>query len=175
MITEDAPTNSVGTGAETALPPTHEPAGRLRGKKKKYKKIKDMLQVQLESYTTFPFLVQLPEIGEFIMSGKSPLDIKLKLRSIIKTPYAETKINITRLYSGQVLNYYNKKRERTMSGFYEAADEKALQQQMAADKIAMEKKKAMLKKQQLQKQLQAKTQQLKQKAKVGGNTQEYNA
>ena len=27
MINEDAPTNSVGTGAETALPPSHEPPG----------------------------------------------------------------------------------------------------------------------------------------------------
>jgi|TARA_B100002019_G_C20930300_1_gene431804 hypothetical protein len=166
MIHEDAPTNSVGTGAETALPPAHEPGVKKR--KKKLSRVKSMLQVQFESYQTFPFLVQLPDIGEFIMSGKSPLEVKMKLRTMIQPPYAETKVKITRLFSGQVLNYYNKKRERTMSGFYEAVDDKAMQSDMAASQIAIEKKKVQLKKQQLQKQLQQKTMQLKQKAKVGG-------
>lgn len=167
MIQEDAPTNSVGTGAETALPPAHEPGVRKR--KKKMSQRKSMLQIQFESYQTFPFLVELPGIGEFIMSGKSPLEVKMKLRTIIQPPFAETKVKITRLFSGSVLNYYNNKRQRTMSGFYEAVDDKSMQADMAASQIAIEKKKVQLKKQQLQKQLQQKTMQLKLKAKVGGN------
>ena len=38
MINEDAPTNSVGTGAETALPPSHEPPGITKLTRKKPKK-----------------------------------------------------------------------------------------------------------------------------------------
>lgn len=154
-MNEDAPTNSVGTGAETALPPAHEPGVKSK-KKKKLSRVKSMLQVQFESYQTFPFLVQLPDIGEFIMSGKSPLEVKMKLRTIIQPPFAETKVKITRLFSGSVLNYYNNKRQRTMSGFYEGVDEKAMQADMASSQIAIEKKKVQLKKQQLQKQLQQK-------------------
>ena len=51
MINEDAPTNSVGTGAETALPPSHEPPGikltRKKPKKRRFEKsVGEMLKTE---------------------------------------------------------------------------------------------------------------------------------
>ena len=62
MINEDAPTNSVGTGAETALPPSHEPPGitrltRAKVKKRRYEKsVSDMLKTEDSGPTPVIFL-----------------------------------------------------------------------------------------------------------------------
>ena len=67
MINEDAPTNSVGTGAETALPPSHEPPGITRLTKRKVKKRKfeksvgEMLTTEQVDKNYLPFRVSFED------------------------------------------------------------------------------------------------------------------
>ena len=118
MLHEDAPTNSVGTGQETSLPPSSEPGRKLR--KKKLDRVKSMLDIKLESKEQqWPFLVEVPGIGNFIMSGTSPLQVKFNLRKIIQPTVTDTKVKITRLNQGEAIKYYMNRTNKSMKGIYE--------------------------------------------------------
>ncbi len=127
MFKEDAPTNSVGTGQETSLPPASEPGVKLR--KKKLSRVKSMLDIKLESkQQQWPFLVEVPGIGNFIMSGTSPLEVKFTLRKIVQPTVTDTKIKITRLNQGEAIKYYMNRTNKSMKGIYEETME--IQEQM---------------------------------------------
>jgi len=118
MLHEDAPTNSVGTGEETSLPPFSEPGRKLR--KKKLDRVKSMLDIKLESREQqWPFLVEVPGIGNFIMSGTSPIQVKFNLRKIIQPTITDTKIKITRLNQGEAIKYHMNRTNKSMKGIYE--------------------------------------------------------
>lgn len=122
MLYEDAPTNSVASGEETSLPPASEPGRKLR--KKKLNNVKSMIDIRLESHAhQFPFLVEVPGIGNFIMSGSSELQIKFNLRKIVLPTVTDTKIKITRLNQGEAIKYYMNRTKITMKGIYEATME----------------------------------------------------
>lgn len=152
MLNEDAPTNSVGTGQETSLPPSSEPGVRLR--KKKLSRVKSMLDIKLESrQQQWPFLVEVPGIGNFIMSGSSPLEVKFNLRKIIQPTVTDTKIKITRLNQGEAIKYYMNRTNKSMKGIYEETmDIQEAMPQQQAQPAGSEEKKAGIKNAQAAKQ-----------------------
>jgi len=122
MINEDAPTNSVGTGAETALPPSHEPPGitrltRAKVKRRKYEKsTADMLKTEEITEQTdgyLPFRVQYEDSQDFILYGKSEAQIKIELRKMYR-PEVAKKFSVKRLYPAQVIKFYWEKRQAAM-------------------------------------------------------------
>jgi hypothetical protein len=124
MINEDAPTNSVGTGAETALPPSHEPPGitrltRAKVKKRRYEKsVSDMLKTEeLQEHAPanyLPFRVQYEDSQDFILYGKSEAQVKIELRKMYRPEMAK-KFKVKRLYPAQVIKFYWDKRQQAMS------------------------------------------------------------
>lgn len=119
MINEDAPTNSVGTGAATSLPPAVEPPGTPRGwkivKRWKKNKKKDIYESKTGSY---PFLVSLPNIGDTIVYAKSPTELKTKLRKYIKQ--VDDNIKMKRLLPNEVIDFFTQKRLKAMRGIKES-------------------------------------------------------
>lgn len=120
MINEDAPTNSVGTGAETALPPSHEPPGltrltRRKVKKRKFEKSVDqMLTTEQVDKNYLPFRVAFDDgQTDFILYGKSESQIKIELRKIYRPEMAK-KFKVTRLYPNQVIKFYWDKRQQAL-------------------------------------------------------------
>lgn len=120
MINEDAPTNSVGTGAETALPPSHEPPGltrltRRKVKKRKFEKSVDqMLTTENVDKNYLPFRVAFDDgQTDFILYGKSESQIKIELRKIYRPEMAK-KFKVTRLYPNQVIKFYWDKRQQAL-------------------------------------------------------------
>lgn len=120
MINEDAPTNSVGTGAETALPPSHEPPGltrltRRKVKKRKFEKSVDqMLTTEQVDKNYLPFKVAFDDgQTDFILYGKSESQIKIELRKIYRPEMAK-KFKVTRLYPNQVIRFYWDKRQQAL-------------------------------------------------------------
>ncbi len=120
MINEDAPTNSVGTGAETALPPSHEPPGITRLTKRKVKKRKfeksvgEMLTTEQVDKNYLPFRVSFEDgQTDFILYGKSESQIKIELRKIYRPEMAK-KFKVTRLYPNQVIKFYWDKRQQAL-------------------------------------------------------------
>ena len=123
MINEDATTNSVGTGAETALPPSHEPPGitkltRAKVKKRRFEKsVSDMLKTEEISEQTdgyLPFRVQYEDSQDFILYGKSEAQVKIELRKMYRPEMAK-KFKVKRLYPAQVIKFYWDKRQQAMS------------------------------------------------------------
>ncbi|UNH61251.1 hypothetical protein SSZBM1_134 [Synechococcus phage S-SZBM1] len=122
MINEEAPTNSVGTGAETALPPTHEPGvTRLtrKGPKKKRRyelSTADMLQTEQAQSGYIPFRISyLDGQIDFIYYGKSEAQVRMELRKIYR-PEIANKYSVSRLYPNQVMKYYWNKRQAATKG-----------------------------------------------------------
>lgn len=120
MINEDAPTNSVGTGAETALPPSHEPPGitrltRKKPKKRKYEKsVEQMLQTEHVAENYLPFHVSFEDgQTEFIFYGKSESQVKIELRKIYR-PEVAKRFSVKRLYPNEVIKFYWDKRQQAM-------------------------------------------------------------
>ena len=123
MINEDAPTNSVGTGAETALPPSHEPPGitrltRKKPKKRKFEKsVGEMLKTEeLQEHAPanyLPFRVQYDDAQDFILYGRSEAQIKIELRKMYR-PEVAKKFKVTRLYPNQVIKFYWDKRQQAL-------------------------------------------------------------
>jgi hypothetical protein len=120
VINEDAPTNSVGTGAETALPPSHEPPGltrltRRKVKKRKFEKSVDqMLTTENVDKNYLPFRVAFDDgQTDFILYGKSESQIKIELRKIYRPEMAK-KFKVTRLYPNQVIKFYWDKRQQAL-------------------------------------------------------------
>jgi hypothetical protein len=122
VINEDAPTNSVGTGAETALPPSHEPGvtrlTRKRAPKKRRYELstQQMLQTEENVNGYLPFRVSyLDGQVDFIFYGKSESQVRIELRKIYR-PEIASKYTVTRLYPNQVLKFYWNKRQQTLTG-----------------------------------------------------------
>ena len=120
MIKEDAPTNSVGTGAETALPPSHEPPGitrltRKKPRRRKYEKsVSDMLQTESLDRNYLPFRVSFEDgQTDFIFYGKSEAQVKIELRKIYR-PEVAKRFKVTRLYPNQVIKFYWDKRQEAL-------------------------------------------------------------
>lgn len=188
MINEDAPTNSVGTGAETSLPPASEPPGTPRGwkivKRWKKNKKKDIYESKTGSYA---FLVSLPNIGDTIVYAKSPTELKTKLRKYIKQ--VDDNIKMKRLLPNEVIDFFTQKRLKAMRGIKESVmineEEVQDQQQQRQDqmknaaaqrveaqkRVALAKKQAAqnlaAKKQEMQRNLARQSKGLQQQAKTG--------
>lgn len=150
MINEDAPTNSVGTGAETSLPPASEPPGVPRGwrvvkrwqKKKKKKKI-------YEAKTLYAFLVSLPSIGDTVVYASSVTDLKRRLRKYMRQ--VDDNVKVKRIFPSEVIDFFTDKRNKSIRRIQDVvkeemeqdpAKEKQLAQQEAQKRIALAKKQA---------------------------------
>ena len=135
FVHEDAPTNGTGSGADGAgfssdadeNGPTagmDQPLGgtmkKMKGhggltkKKAKCKKSPDGINKICESTEAryLSFLVQMEDV-EFIFQGKSPADVKIRLRKIYR-PEKLKGVKITRMLPAQVLHYYWEKRQASM-------------------------------------------------------------
>tara|TARA_B100000927_G_scaffold73093_1_gene58216 strand:- start:2268 stop:3437 length:1170 start_codon:yes stop_codon:yes gene_type:complete len=90
--------------------------GAVSGKKKKFKckKAPDGINKVCESTEAkyLSFLVQMDDV-EFIFNGKSPADVKIRLRKIYR-PERLKGIKITRMLPAQVMHYYWEKRQAAM-------------------------------------------------------------
>jgi hypothetical protein len=106
------PTNSVGTGVETSLPPAVEPPGTPRGskvvrrwQKKKRKKI-------YESKTVYAFKVSMSDLGDMVVYAKNETQLKNKLRKYFRD--MGQIINIERVFATDVIDFYTNKRSKAM-------------------------------------------------------------
>lgn len=177
------PTNSVGTGVETSLPPASEPPGIPKGKKRK-KKI-------YEAALVYAFKVTVADLGDIIVYAKNETQVKNKLRQYIRNSGGI--INIDRVFSTDVIDFYTQKRAKAMKRLPDVvlemsqevqssdSDPQAQKQELQKNRQASAseaQKRIQLAKQQAQKQLQAKKaemqrnianqqQALKQKSKTG--------
>ena len=88
--------------------------GGLTKKKAKCKKSPDGINKICESTEAryLSFLVQMEDV-EFIFQGKSPADVKIRLRKIYR-PEKLKGVKITRMLPAQVLHYYWEKRQASM-------------------------------------------------------------
>lgn len=121
MINEDAPTNSVGTGAETSLPPAVEPGVTKLSSKKPMKRRRYAMstsgQMKTEGAqkdTSFlPFLISYDGAEQYVLYSKSESQIKIELRKIYR-PENFKKIEVKRLYPNEVIQFYWKKRQQAL-------------------------------------------------------------
>lgn len=103
------PTNSVGTGIETALPPTHEPPGIPRGSKVVKKKKKSKIY---EAATVYAFKVTISDLGDIVVYAKTETQVRNKLRDYLRN--AGQIINIQRIFATDVIDFYTTKRTKAM-------------------------------------------------------------
>lgn len=121
MINEDAPTNSVGTGAETSLPPATEPGVTRLTRKRPMKRRRyamstsDMLKTEGAQKDTsyLPFLISYDGAEQYVLYGKSESQIKIELRKIYR-PENFKRIEVKRLYPNEVIQFYWKKRQQAL-------------------------------------------------------------
>ena len=106
------PTNSVGTGVETSLPPAVEPPGTPRGskvvrrwKKKKSGKI-------YEAAMVYAFKVTISDLGDIVVYAKNETQVRTKLRDYLRNTSGI--INIQRLFATDVIDFYTQKRAKAM-------------------------------------------------------------
>lgn len=103
------PTNSVGTGIETSLPPASEPPGIPRGskliKRKKKKKI-------YEASMVYAFRVTIADLGDIVVYAKNETQVKTKLRDYLRN--SGQIINIQRVFATDVIDFYTQKRAKAM-------------------------------------------------------------
>jgi hypothetical protein len=103
------PTNSVGTGVETSLPPASEPPGIPRGskvvKRKQRKKI-------YEAATVYAFVVTISDLGDIVVYAKNETQVKTKLRTYLRN--AGQIINIKRIFASELVDFYTNKRAKAM-------------------------------------------------------------
>lgn len=161
------PTNSVGTGAETSLPPATEPPGIPRGSKvvKRWKKRKkDKIY---EAAIIYAFKVTISDLGDIVVYAKNETQVKNKLRDYLKNTSGI--INIQRIFATDVIDFYTKKRAKAMKRLPDVvleqmdkpveANPQAEKQQLAQNQQKAKQdaaKRIQLQKQQAQKQLQQK-------------------
>jgi hypothetical protein len=103
------PTNSVGTGVETSLPPAVEPPGKPRGSKVLKRKQKKKIY---EAVSTYAFLVSMSDLGDIIIYAKNETQVKNKLRQTFRN--LGQIINIRRLFATDVIDFYTKKRSKAV-------------------------------------------------------------
>jgi len=123
MIREDAPTNAVGTGAETALPPSHEPPGVTALGKKRAKKRRrytftqaDMLRREgcgCDDPKYLPFLVSYNGAEQYVLYSSSEAQLKIELRKMYR-PSEHKKLDVKRLYPNEVIKFYWNKRQQAL-------------------------------------------------------------
>ena len=103
------PTNSVGTGVETSLPPAVEPPGTPRGskviKRKQRKKI-------YEAAMVYAFKVTISDLGDIVVYAKNETQVRSKLRDYLRNTSGI--INIQRLFATDVIDFYTQKRAKAM-------------------------------------------------------------
>jgi hypothetical protein len=106
------PTNSVGTGVETSLPPASEPPGIPRGskvvrrwQKKKKKKI-------YEAAMVYAFKVTIADLGDIVVYAKNETQVRTKLREYLRNTGGI--INIQRIFVTDVIDFYTTKRAKAM-------------------------------------------------------------
>lgn len=161
------PTNSVGTGAETSLPPATEPPGIPRGSKvvKRWKKRKkDKIY---EAAIIYAFKVTISDLGDIVVYAKNETQVKNKLRDYLKNTSGI--INIQRIFATDVIDFYTKKRAKAMKRLPDVvleqmdkpveANPQAEKQHLAQNQQKAKQdaaKRIQLQKQQAQKQLQQK-------------------
>lgn len=102
------PTNSVGTGVETSLPPAVEPPGTPRGSKVVKRKRKKIY----EAATVYAFKVTISDLGDIVVYAKTETQVKNKLRNYIRN--SSQIINIDRLFATELIDFYTKKRLKAM-------------------------------------------------------------
>jgi len=161
------PTNSVGTGAETSLPPAVEPPGTPRGSKVVKRWQKRKRGKIYEAAVVYAFRVTIADLGDVVVYAKTETQVRNKLREYIRN--SGQIINIQRVFATDVIDFYTQKRAKAMKRLPDVVleqmdkpveanpqDEKqqlAKNQQTAKQDAA---KRVQLQKQQAQKQLQQK-------------------
>jgi hypothetical protein len=185
------PTNSVGTGVETSLPPAVEPPGKPRGSKVIKRKPKKKIY---EAVSTYAFLVSMEDLGDIVVYAKNETQVKNTLRKYLRN--LGQIINIRRLFATDVIDFYTKKRsnavkriadvvleatmnpqENPQSAKQDQIQKAQVAKQDAAKRIALAKqnmqKQLQQKKIEMQKSLANQQKTLQQKAKTGSleNTQ----
>jgi hypothetical protein len=103
------PTNSVGTGVETSLPPAVEPPGKPRGSKVLKRKPKKKIY---EAVNTYAFLVSMSDLGDIVVYAKNETQVKNTLRKYFRD--LGQIINIRRLFATDVIDFYTKKRSNAV-------------------------------------------------------------
>ena len=116
-FSSDADENGPTAGMDQPLGGTAKLKGKgpkLTKKKVKCKKAPDGINKVCESSEAryLSFLVQMDDV-EFIFQGKSPADVKIRLRKIYR-PERLKGIKITRMLPAQVMHYYWEKRQAAM-------------------------------------------------------------
>ena len=116
-FSSDADENGPTAGMDQPLGGTAKLKGKgpkLTKKKAKCKKSPDGINKICESTEAryLSFLVQMDDV-EFIFQGKSPADVKIRLRKIYR-PERLKGIKITRMLPAQVMHYYWEKRQAAM-------------------------------------------------------------
>lgn len=181
------PTNSVGTGVETSLPPASEPPGIPRGSKVIKRKQKKKIY---EAAMIYAFKVTISDLGDIVVYAKNETQVRTKLRYYLRN--SSGIINIQRIFATDVIDFYTEKRAKAMKRLPDVVIEQMEQESQETNPQAEKQdqskraqaakqdaqKRIQLAKQQAQKQLQQKkiemqknlaTQQktLQQKAKTG--------
>jgi hypothetical protein len=103
------PTNSVGTGVETSLPPASEPPGIPRGSKVIKRKQKKKIY---EAAMVYAFKVTISDLGDIVVYAKNETQVRTKLRDYLRNTSGI--INIQRLFATDVIDFYTQKRAKAM-------------------------------------------------------------
>ena len=118
------PTNSVGTGVETSLPPAVEPPGKPRGSKVLKRKQKKKIY---EAVSTYAFLVSMSDLGDIIIYAKNETQVKNNLRKTFRN--IGQIINIKRLFATDVIDFYTKKRSNAVKRIADVVLEETMNQE----------------------------------------------
>lgn len=163
------------TGGDAATGPTagYDPVMKFRKKRKK-SRLPEQKEIDHEKHSHVPsrlfqYKVSMPTVGDTILYANSPAELMQKLRLLINPRY-RGEINIERIMPANAAKFFMDKRSKHMRNMQEQED-KALQQQVTAQQIALEKQKVQAKVKAMQMQLQKKAAALKAKARVGGAQQ----
>jgi len=160
------PTNSVGTGVETSLPPSSEPPGIPRGSKVVRRWQKKKKHKIYEASMVYAFKVTISDLGDIVVYAKNETQVRTKLREYIRNTSGI--INIQRIFVTDVIDFYTTKRAKAMKRIPDvvlemnqtpeenpqAAKQDLAKNQQSAKQVAQ--KRIQLAKQQAQKQLQQK-------------------
>jgi hypothetical protein len=103
------PTNSVGTGVETSLPPAVEPPGIPRGSKIIKRKPKKKIY---EAAMVYAFKVTIADLGDIVVYAKNETQVRTKLREYLRNTGGI--INIQRIFATDVIDFYTTKRAKAM-------------------------------------------------------------
>lgn len=124
VVVGSGPTNSVGTGVETSLPPAVEPPGKPRGSKVLKRKQKKKIY---EAVSTYAFLVSMSDLGDIVVYAKNETQVKNKLRQSLRNNGQI--INIKRLFATDVIDFYTKKRSKAVKRIADVVLEETMNQE----------------------------------------------